>query len=112
MQKASSIECQIKILCLGLRLAQIKCLLDEINNKLDILLQTPIQSAIRIFKTTLNTLKLGEMRNALEELKEAKSKAHDALSIFEMVIRLDYIIMIYFTYISSHPRVVLKRSMS
>ena len=77
------------LLCLGLRLAQIKCLLDEINNKLDILLQTPIQSAIRIFKTTLNTLKLGEMRNALEELKEAKSKAHDALSIFEMVIRLD-----------------------
>jgi hypothetical protein len=75
----------IKLNLLGIQLGQIKALLEEMNQKLDVLLKTPLKTSIKLFQSSLNNLQHGDIKLAIEELKSAKAKALEALSIFEEV---------------------------
>jgi hypothetical protein len=49
-------------------------------------MKTPLKTAIKHFQSSLHTLQAGNIKDAIEELKLAKSKAYEAMSIFEEVI--------------------------
>ncbi len=51
-----STKCYSILIFVGIRLAQIKCQLDEISAKIDVLLKSPFKTAIKHFQSSLNTL--------------------------------------------------------
>jgi hypothetical protein len=51
-----------------------------------LLLKTPLKTSIKHFQSSINSLQLGEIKLAIEELKLAKSKAFEAMAIFEEVL--------------------------
>jgi hypothetical protein len=45
-----------------------------------------LKTSIKLFQSSINSLQLGEIKLAIEELKLAKSKAFEAMAIFEEVL--------------------------
>jgi hypothetical protein len=56
------------------------------NKKLDVLLKTPLKTSIKLFQSSIDSLQLGAIKQAMDDLKQAKLKAFEAMAIFEEVL--------------------------
>ena len=65
----------------GFQMAQLMAKVDEINEKLDVMLTAPLQQAEKLLRESMTHLMHGDTGNCIEDLKKAKDKAIEAYSL-------------------------------